>query len=77
MYQILNNVIIGFNLLLTRDFYCFGSHSIKINRERIYVYIWLILNVVQQKLTEYCKAITFQYKNHQSITYATLIVVGV
>ena len=28
-------------------------------RERIYVYIWLIHVIVQQKLTQHCKAIIF------------------
>ena len=31
-------------------------------REGIYVYIQLIYFVVQQKLTQHCKAIMFQYK---------------
>ena len=32
----------------------------RIAREGIYVYIWLIHAVVQQKLTQYCKEIIFQ-----------------
>ena len=36
-------------------------------RDRRYVYIWLIHFVVQQKLTQDCKAITLQKKKKKSL----------
>ena len=32
----------------------------RLEREGIYVYTWLIHNVLQQKLTQHCTAIIFQ-----------------
>ena len=34
----------------------------RFKREQIHVHLWLIDDVVQQKLTQHCKAIIFQYK---------------
>ena len=34
----------------------------RFKREQIHAYLWLIDDVVQQKLTQHCKAIIFQYK---------------
>ena len=34
----------------------------RLDREGIYVYIWLIHYVVQQKLTQHCKIIIVQFK---------------
>ena len=34
----------------------------RFKREQIHVYLWLIDDVVQQKLAQHCKAIIFQYK---------------
>ena len=35
----------------------------RFKREGMYVYIWLIHDAVQQKLTEHCKTVIFQLKN--------------
>ena len=35
----------------------------KLKRKGIYVYIWLIHVVVQQKLMQHCKTIIFQLEN--------------
>ena len=37
-------------------------------REGIFVYIWLIHTVVQQKLKQHCKAITLKFKINQDMT---------
>ena len=42
-----------------------GSVDRRLNKEKIYVYIWLIHIVVQQKLTQHCKAIIFQFKKEK------------
>ena len=42
-----------------------GSVGGRLNKEKIYVYIWLIHVVVQQKLTQYGKAIIFQFKKEK------------
>ena len=34
--------------------------NMRLKREGIYVYIWLIHFIIQQKLTQYCKAIILQ-----------------
>ena len=39
-----------------------GSVGGRLNKEKIYVYIWLIHVVVQQKLTQPCGAIILQLK---------------
>ena len=43
-----------------------GRMGRKLNREGIYVYTWLIHNVVQQKLT-HCKIIIFQLKKKKKL----------
>ena len=35
------------------------------SRGRGFIYIWLIHDVVQQKLTQHCKAVIHQFKNYQ------------
>ena len=35
----------------------------RLKREGIYVYLWLIHAVVQQKLTQHCKAVILQLRN--------------
>ena len=45
-----------------------GRMGRKLNREGIYVYTWLIHNVVQQNLT-HCKIIIFQLKKKKSWSY--------
>ena len=37
-----------------------GAWGGRLKREEIYVYVWLSHFVVQQKLTQHCKAIIFQ-----------------
>ena len=39
-----------------------GRAGRRFTREGIYIYLWLIYDVVQQKLTQHCKAIIFQKK---------------
>ena len=36
----------------------------RLKRERIYVYIWPIHNVVQQKQTQYCKVLIIPIKRY-------------
>ena len=38
----------------------------EVKRERIHVYIQLIHFIVQQKLTQHCKAIILQFKKKKS-----------
>ena len=35
---------------------CYGRVERRLRREGIYVYIWLIHDAVQQKLTQHCKS---------------------
>ena len=44
----------------------------RLQRERIYVYIWLIHVVVQQKLIQHCKAIILQIKKEAKADTLTL-----
>ena len=39
----------------------------RFKREQTHVYLWLIDDVIQQKLTQHCKAIIFQFKIHMHL----------
>ena len=53
-----NSRILTFEIILRKVFWVGG----RLTRKGIYVYLQLIYDVIQQKTTQHCKAIIFQFK---------------